>query len=67
VPSGGVILICAAIGLVFYAGDKVAHWKPIQKTNHVVCRVATVGQRCKAKGAHDGNRSTGTESTADHQ
>jgi len=56
VPAGGVILICAAIGLVFYAGDKVAHWKPIQKTNHVVCRVVTVGQRCKPKAKSAGSQ-----------
>lgn len=48
-PSGGVILICAVVGLVFYAGDKVVHLKPIQKTNHVICRVVTVGQKCKPK------------------
>ena len=48
-PDGRTILILAAIGAVFYVGDKVVHLKPIQKANHVICRVVTLDQKCKPK------------------
>ena len=50
-PTGGVLVVCALIGATLYVGGKVVHLKPIQKTNHVICRVVTFGQKCKpAKG-----------------
>jgi hypothetical protein len=48
-PSAGVILLCAAIGGVFYVGDAVVHSKSIHKLNHAVCRVVTLDQKCKPK------------------
>lgn len=48
-PDGKTIVIIAAIGAVLWVGDKVVHLKPIQKTNHVICKVVTLGQKCKAK------------------
>jgi hypothetical protein len=48
-PSAGVLLMCAAIGAVLFVGDKVVHLKPVQKTNHAICRVVTIGQKCKPK------------------
>lgn len=48
-PSAGIILLCAALGGVLYIGDKVVKLKPVQKTNHVICRVVTFGQKCKSK------------------
>jgi len=48
-PSGGVLLIAGLIGAVLFVGDKVVHLKPVQKANHVICRVVTVGQKCKPK------------------
>jgi hypothetical protein len=46
-PSGGVLVLCAALATVMYVGDKVVHLKPIQKANHEICRVATGFQKCK--------------------
>lgn len=46
-PSGGILVLCAAIGAVLFVGGKVIHAKPIQKTNHAICRVVTFGQKCK--------------------
>lgn len=46
-PDGRTMLILAAIAGVMYVGDKVVHFKPIQKTNHALCRVATFGKKCK--------------------
>ena len=48
-PSGDprIIVILAIIGAVLFVGDKVVHLKPVQKTNHAICRVATLGQKCK--------------------
>ena len=46
-PSGSVVLMAAALGAVLYVGDKVAHVKPIAKANHAICRVVTLGKKCK--------------------
>jgi hypothetical protein len=48
-PPVGIILLCAAIGSVLYVGDKVVHLKPIQKTNHAICRVVSLDHKCKPK------------------
>jgi hypothetical protein len=46
-PSPGAMLAIAAIMGVLYVGDKVVHLKPVHRVNHVICRVATFGQKCK--------------------
>lgn len=46
-PSAGVLFVCGVLAGVLYVGDKVVHLKPVHKVNHVICRVATAGQKCK--------------------
>jgi len=45
------MVIIAAIGAVLFVGDKIVHSKPVQKVNHGICRVVTLGQKCKPQQA----------------
>lgn len=46
-PDGKTMLVLAALSAVLYVGDAVVHLKPVHKANHIICRVATFGQKCK--------------------
>ncbi len=56
-PPLGVLLAAAAVAGVLSVGDAVVHLKPVHKFNHVVCRVATVGQKLRLIAVHLYDRS----------
>ena len=49
--TGGTLIVLLAVGMGLYAVGKVTHAKPIVKFNHGVCRVVTLGHKCKPKPA----------------
>jgi hypothetical protein len=46
--SPGIALIIGLIAGGLWIGDKVVHSKPVHTFNRGVCKVVTLGQKCKA-------------------
>lgn len=47
--SGGVLLVLVGVAAVCYGVGKAV--KPVERFNHKVCHVVTLGHKCKAKPA----------------